>query len=83
MSLQTNPAVEEESKLVKLLGLIKKERFGDAKEYADELRNQGVSEPIINHFCYDYFRRLAYHKKEKAEELAKFFRDYHWKAWLI
>ena len=83
MSLQLNLAVEKKSKLEKLLELIKKGNFNDAKEYADDLKKQGISEPVINHSCYDYFKRLVYHKREKAEELAEIFRDYHWRARLI
>ena len=83
MSLQTKPAVEEKSRLIKLLGLIKEGEFTDAKEYADELLEQGISKTSINHSCYDYFKRLAFQDREKAEELAKTFGGYYWRAWLI
>jgi len=83
MSLQIKPAIEEKSKLVKLLGLIKGDYFEEAKKYADKLLEQGINETSINYSCYDYFRRLVYHEKEKAEELEEVFKDYHWRAWLI
>lgn len=83
MTLVTKPAVEgKESKLARLLGLIKDSKFEEAKEYADELRGQGVPPPIINHSCYDYFKELLFNEPEEAQRLAKVFENYHWKGWL-
>ncbi len=86
MVLETiKPAVEEErdSKLARLLILIKKGEFTEAREYFDNLRKQGIPEPIINHYCYDYFKRLVFQSPEDAERLANVFENYHWRGWLI
>ena len=87
MVLETiKPAVEkekkEDSKLVRLLLLIKVGDFIEAREYADELIEQGTPQTTINHNCYDYFRRLTINTPEEAKKLAEVFENYHWGAWL-
>ena len=84
MVLETiKPAVEEEdSKLARLLILIKQGDFTEARKYSDELIIGGISLPVINHNCYKYFKRLMLQSPEDAERLAESFEDYHWEAWL-
>lgn len=83
MVLETiKPAVEKESKLARLLGLIKESKFEEARNYADELQEQGIPQPNINHSCHDYFKRLLIHSPEEAQKLANVFENYHWRGWL-
>lgn len=83
MSLQTiTPAIERESRLVRLVELIKKGKFEQARDYADDILKEGIPETSINQACYCYFDGLVRTNKRRAERLARVFQEYKWECWL-
>lgn len=83
MSLQTiTPAVEKQERLGKLINLLERGRFDDARYYADGLLKKGIPKTLINSSCYGYFNRLADTNKRRAERLARVFQEYRWECWL-
>ncbi len=83
VSLQTiTPAVEKQERLGKLINLLERGRFNDARDYADELLKDSVPQTWINYSCASYFKDLARTNKRRAERLARVFQEYRWECWL-
>jgi len=83
MSLPTiTPAVKREERLGKLINLLERGRFNDARDYADGLLERGIPKTLINYSCASYFGDLARTNKRKAERLARVFQEYRWEGWL-
>lgn len=83
MSLQNiKPAIERKEQLEKLVELLRKGRYGAARDYADNLLEGGIPETLINSSCHGYFSLLNRTQRRRAERLAKVFQDYRWQYWL-
>ena len=75
-------AGNEEEKLGKLVTILNKNDFKEARRFADILLGQGIPKTTINHTCYDTFNRINSENYGKGAELARAFVEYQWDSWL-